>query len=283
MYVADHHNYRVQRWNRSATTGETVVFIGDVGLDHPEGITFDKNGYMYISGHNYERVIRYPPNFTAGTNVAGQPGVGSAALTDLKKPLGLIVDDNLNLYVAERDNQRVMKWAPGASSGTIVVPDTGKNFYGILLSLYNSNQVYVSSEEQKSVYLWTFNASAPAVTLTQVNGTPATLGAPRGIRYDKYGNLYVADRTQHRIVMYCVNSTIGRVVIGGTGSTPVLTEPYDVDFDSDLNLHVLDGAGDRAIKYDLLWFRVYTYRSFVARMQKQMYKWLVCSACHLNY
>lgn len=251
MYVADHHNYRVQRWNRSATTGETVVNIG-TGTDHPEGITFDKNGYMYITGHNYERVIRYPPNFSAGTNVAGQPGSGSTALPNLKSPLGLIVDDNLNIYIAERDNQRVMKWAPGASSGTIVVPDTNKKFYGILLSLYNTNQVYVSSEDLGSVYLWTFNAGAPAVTLVQVNGTPTTLGAPRGIRYDTYGNLYVADRTEKRIVMYCVNSTIGRVVVGGTGSTPVLAGPYDVDFDSDLNLYVADGSGQRVVKYDLL-------------------------------
>ena len=252
MYVADHHNFRVQRWSRSAVTGVTVVNIG-TGTDHPEGLTFDKNGYLYVTGHNYERVIRYPPTFSAGSNVAGQPNVGSAALNNLKSPLGLAVDDSLNIYIAERDNERVTKWAPGASTGTIVVdPPSGTKFYGLLLSLYNSNQVYVSSEEKNAVYLWTFLSSTPAITLTQVNGTPTALSTPRGIKYDTYGNLYVADRGNQRVVMYCANSTVGRVVAGGSGSTPGLANPYDADFDSDLNLYVVDSGNNQVVKYDRL-------------------------------
>ncbi|CAF4192186.1 unnamed protein product, partial [Rotaria sordida] len=146
--------------------------------DHPESITFDKNGYMYLTGHSNNRVVRYPPNSAVGTSVAGVAGASGTALNNFKDPLGMDLDDSLNLYVAERGNKRVMKWTPSATAGTIVI-GTGSTpaFYGLLL--YSSNQVYVSSQDTDSVYLWTFGASSASVTLTQVNDTTTTLKNPR--------------------------------------------------------------------------------------------------------
>ena len=247
MYIADHHNFRVQMWTQGATTG--VMILDTTGYDHPEGLTFDKNGYLYLSGHGAQRVIRFFPGSSAFTTVAGVLNTGSAALTNLKDPLGMDLDDNLNLYIAERANQRVVKWAPNATSGSIVI-DGSVGFYGVLLSLYSSKQAYVSSEDGKAVYLWTFNASTPSVTLTQVNGTPTTLATPRGIEYDTYGNLYVCDRSNRRVVMYCANSTVGRVAVVNTGNTNIdLVEAFDVAFDSALNMYVLDGKDNKVLKY----------------------------------
>ncbi|CAF3359372.1 unnamed protein product, partial [Rotaria sp. Silwood2] len=251
MYVADHHGYRVQKYVKGATSGVTVVDAIPTG-DHPESITFDKDGYMYMAGHTNNRVIRYPPNSGVGTNVAGRIGSSTTALTDLSDPLGMDLDDNLNLYIAERKNKRVVKWARNAAAGTIVIgPSSTSGFYGILLSLYSSNQAYVSSEETDSVYLWTFGASSPSVTLTQVNATTATLNAPRGMEYDTYGNLYVVDRTNKRVVMYCVNSTVGKVVAQDSTQTS-LDSPLDLAFDSDLNLYVVDDAAEKVVKYTKL-------------------------------
>ena len=93
--------------------------------------------------------------------------------------------------------------------------------------------------------------SSSTGVIHQVNDTPSTLNAPRGIEYDKYGNLYVCDRSNKRVVMYCVNSTMGRVVVADNAAT-VLQNPYDVAFDSDLNMYVLDGDGQRVIRYNRL-------------------------------
>ena len=207
---------------------------------------------MYITGHDYSRVVRYTPNFTNPTTVAGVAGSSGTALHLLTKPLGLAVDSSLNVYIAERDGERVVRWAPNAVNGTIVVdPPTGTKFYGLLLSLYSSNQVYVSSEEKDAVYLWTFGSSTPTVTLTAVNSSTNVLTNPRGIKYDSYGNLYVADRGNKRVVMYCNNSTTGRVAITGTGS-PTLNTVMDVAFDSDQNLYVSDESLNQVYKYNRL-------------------------------
>ena len=250
MYICDHHNYRVQMWTKGATTG--VKIIDTTGADHPEALTFDKNRFLYLTGHSEDRVIRYTPNFSSFTTVAGVANSASSALTHLHSPLGMDLDNNLNLYIADTDNKRVVKWAPNATSGTIVI-GTGSTpkFYGLLLSLYSSNQAYVSSEDAGAVYLWTFNAASPDVTLTQVNGTPAVLNDPRGIEYDTYGNLYVVDVSNKRIVMYCANSTVGKVAVQDNAVTDI-RKPYDVAFDSNLNMYVADYDGQKVIRYNRL-------------------------------
>ena len=247
MYIGDHHNYRVQMWTKGATTG--VMIIDTTNADHPEALTFDKNGYLYLTGHYLQRVVRYPPDYSNFTIVAGVTNAGSSALNNLDDSLGIDLDNDLNLYIAERGNKRVMKWAPNATSGTIVI-GTGSTpkFYGLLLSLYSTNQAYVSSEEADAVYLWTFNAASPTVTLTQVNASTSTLSEPRGIEYDTYGNLYVADTKNKRIVMYCPNSTLGRVAVADS----TLNLPQDVAFDSNLNMYVVDNSDSQVVRYNRL-------------------------------
>lgn len=251
LYVCDHHNYRVQKWPKGATTGIRIVNTVNKTFDHPEGITFDKNGYMYITGHDYQRVLRFFPDFPNGTTVAGQAGTTGSTDYLLNDPLGMDVDDNLNLYIAERENKRVMKWAPSAASGTVMI-NAGLKLYGLLLSLYTSNQVYVSSEDSNAVYLWTFGSTTPAVTLNIVNSSTTALNKPRGIKYDIYGNLYVADKENDRVVMFCANRTVGRVVVGGGGTSGTLSKPVDVAFDSEMNLYVSDEGKQAVIKFDLL-------------------------------
>jgi hypothetical protein len=43
----------------------------------------------------------------------------------VNNPYGVWVDSNLNVFVTENINQRVTKWAPGASAGVVVAGITG--------------------------------------------------------------------------------------------------------------------------------------------------------------
>jgi sugar lactone lactonase YvrE len=44
----------------------------------------------------------------------------------LSRPQGVIVDQLGQIYVADDDNHRVMRWCKGAKEGTIVVGGNGK-------------------------------------------------------------------------------------------------------------------------------------------------------------
>lgn len=86
------------------------------------------NGSMHVSDDENDRVQRYPPNSNDRLTVAGQTGVNTAALTDLDNPSALAINDNLNLYVMERGNNRLMKWAPNATTGIILLNNNGPPF-----------------------------------------------------------------------------------------------------------------------------------------------------------
>ena len=69
---------------------------------------------------------------TEGRKVAGGNGYGSAA-TQLYWPRDIIIDASGNYYIADKGNNRIQKWTPGAISGTTVA---GGNGFGS-----NSNQL----------------------------------------------------------------------------------------------------------------------------------------------
>ena len=63
---------------------------------------------------------------TTGVTVAGTGASGSGA-TQLSSPWNIFVDSNDNLFIADSGNQRISRWASGASSGSTVAGTTGSS------------------------------------------------------------------------------------------------------------------------------------------------------------
>ncbi|CAF3706401.1 unnamed protein product, partial [Rotaria sp. Silwood1] len=256
LYVSDAGNNHVQQWSQCATSAETIAGSNTSNsgststlFDSPDDITFDKYGYMYVADHNNHRVQRFPPNSNIGTTVAGT-GTKSSALTDLDHLSAIDVDDNLNIYIADIHNDRIVKWASNATSGTVVVSNSLiDKSYDILLSPSSSNQVYTSNSDKDKVYIWTFGNNSPTSTLSQVSATKNALAKPKGMVFDPYGNLYVVDSDNDRVVMYCANSAVGIVVVGGSSTTPDLDKPTAVALDSNLNLYVAISGGTKVAEF----------------------------------
>ncbi|CAF4183123.1 unnamed protein product, partial [Adineta steineri] len=255
LYICDQNNNRIQKWIQGAITGVTVAgdSTGNQGststlLNNPMDLTFDQNGFMYVADSNNNRVQRFAPGSTTGTTVAGTTSY-SSALTGLNRPSAIDIDNNSNLYILDMNNKRLVEWAPNATIGTLLISDhTLNNGYDILLAPNSSNQIYISTQLNRVIYLWTFGASTPSMTLQTVNDSQSTLGNPMGMVLDPYGNLYVADRNNNRVVMYCVNSTVGIVVVEDNNSVPSLRNPVAIAFDSDLNLYVVTENNGQVVK-----------------------------------
>ena len=73
------------------------------------------------------------------STVAGGNGEGGA-LNQLRNPRGIAMDSSGNIYVADTDNSRIMKWTPGANEGISII--TGINSMGIHVD--NSGNIFVS-------------------------------------------------------------------------------------------------------------------------------------------
>ncbi|CAF5008154.1 unnamed protein product, partial [Rotaria sp. Silwood1] len=257
LYVSDKLKDHVEQWSPNASAGVTVAgsTSGAAGssstlLNNPEDLTFDKNGFMYVADNNNNRVQRFLPNSTIGTTVAGTTSQSSSALTDLNDAVAIDVDENSNVYVLDRGNKRIVKWGSNATTGISVISNSLlSSAYDFLLSPTSSNQTYISNESSGVIYLWTFGVNTPTLTLDKVNDSISTLSRPRGMAFDSYGNLYVADRSDNRVVMYCVNSTDGIVIADSSSTTSLIGSPIAVAFDSNLNLYVLDSNNKRVVKF----------------------------------
>ena len=74
--------------------------------------------------------------------VAGGNGSGNLP-NQLTIPVSIYLDTQGNLYIADGRNDRVQKWAPGASQGVTVAGGNGQG--SSLNQLYNPNDIYVDS------------------------------------------------------------------------------------------------------------------------------------------
>ena len=232
VYLCGHTiGYVLRSRSNETTTSAATTNYGD----HIDYLSFDTNGFMYANAHNDDLVRKYAPNTVSGTIVAG---AGSSVTGTLDYPTGTAVDDNFNLYIADQKNDRIAKLASGATS-LVTAINTGNTISkhsALLLPNGTANQIYISDENGKEVYLWTFNAVSPSVTYTNViDGT--TLKKPRGIKLDSYGNLYVADQDNDRVVVFCAGSTTGLVVMQAPDKVK------DIAFDSNMNLYILADDG----------------------------------------
>ncbi len=81
----------------------------------------DSNKTLYIADRLNNRTQKWLSLASSGTTVAGSSsGVAGSSLTRLNTPLDVELDSSGNLYIADSENNRVVLWTVGASSGTIV-------------------------------------------------------------------------------------------------------------------------------------------------------------------
>lgn len=143
MYITDNGNSRVQKWNPGASTGTTVAGGNGIGSNANQfngctGIYVDNTGNIYVADENNNRIQKWAPGATSGVTVAGGKGYGSgSANNQLDHPIGIVVDENGNMYIADYINDRVQKWPQSlkidstyftSSSGTytaVVTDNTG--------------------------------------------------------------------------------------------------------------------------------------------------------------
>jgi sugar lactone lactonase YvrE len=200
VFAADEGNSRVVElpWNGSSYGTQIVLAnygYGDYPI--PTSVAVDSHGNLFFAevGHG-----------TIPTALIEMPWTGSGydspttitAATGLNNPLGLAVDANLNIYIADSGNNRVVEipWN-GTSFGTEIVVASG--IFGAGVAVDGGGDVYITNGSSSPVVEVPWNGTA--------FGTPVTVpfalvsGADLyGIAVDGYGNLYVSSDGYERVV-----------------------------------------------------------------------------------
>jgi len=190
-------------------------------------------------------------------------GTSGTALNELYRPNYVTLDQTSGiLYISDTNNHRVMRYLPGASTGTVVAGGNGPGlsntqlYYptGIYLDS-SSNSLIIANWNNNNVVRWVLGASSWTLLVGNVNGTSGItstlLYRPEAVLLDPMGNLYVADNFNNRVQFFRAGET-NATTIAGTGvvgnASNQLNSPYGILLDNQLNLYVADAGNNRIVE-----------------------------------
>ncbi|CAF1537589.1 unnamed protein product, partial [Didymodactylos carnosus] len=186
-----------------------------------------------------------------GITVAGGNGLGND-INRLSSPNGLYVDDDQRIYVADQNNNRIVEWKSGATSGKVVA---GGNGYGNgAHQLHYPSDVIVDKKtdsliicdySNKRVVRWPRrNETSGETIISNINCW--------GLTMDENGSLYVVDVGKNEVRRYRRGESQGIVVAGGNGSgnrLDQLSAPTCVFVDRDHSVYVSEVRNNRVMKW----------------------------------
>jgi trimeric autotransporter adhesin len=236
LHIGDYFNARIRKVTPSGTISTvvgngTLGYAGDGGaataaeLDLPTGVAVDASGNLYIADALNAVIRKVAPSGTistvAGTGTSGYSGDGGAATAaELDEPCGVAVDAAGNLYIADKNNNRIRKVTPSGTIGTAAGGGTSGLGDG-------------------------------------GTATAAELFEPMGVAVDVSGNLYIADNGNDRIRKVTLSGTISTVAGNGTygcsgdvgaATAAALAGPQEVAVDASGNLYIADVNNNRIRK-----------------------------------
>ena len=241
FYFADYYNQRIRKVTVATGIISTVAgsgvagFLGDGGvataaqLSYPTGVAVDTAGNLYIADSSNHRIRKVTAATSIITTIAGTgtPGVGGdggpGTSAQLYEPHGVAVDSAGNVYIADTQNARVRRVAAGT---------------GIITTYAGSGVAGYDGEARLA--------------------TMARLYVPTSVAVDSAGNVYVADRYNHRVRKVALGTGIITTVVGdanagyggdgGVASAGQLNYPYGVAVDAAGSVYVADTNNHRVRK-----------------------------------
>ena len=294
LYIADTSNQRIRKVDSTGTiitiagTG-TSGFSGDGGdavqaqFNFPYGVAVDSAGNLYIADSSNQRIRKIDSTGTittmAGTGTSGFSGDGGDAVqAQLNYPNGVAVDSAGNLYIADRNNQRIRKID---STGTITtMAGTGEGDFGgdggpaiqaqlsfpVGVAVDSAGNLYIADTSNQRVRKIDSTGTITTIAGTEYGfsgdgraATEAQLQFPHGVAVDSAGNLYIADSGNQRIRRVDSTGTITTIAgtgegdFGGDGGPAIqaqLKNPHGVAVDSAGNLYIADTNNQRIRKID---------------------------------
>ena len=265
-------------------------------LESPRGVAVDAIGNLYIADHGHHRIRKVDAatgtiSTIAGTGEGGYSGDGGPAIEALlADPVGVVVDGDGNVYIADANNHSIRR--VDATTGTIsTIAGTGERGYGgdagpatqaqlrfpSGVAVDGAGNLYIADQEDKRIR----RVDAATGTINTIAGTgdwgysgdggPATqaeFADPFAVTVDGAGNVYISD-----LRAYCIRkvdaatgtiSTIagnGRWGYGGDGGPAIeaqLSEPRGVAVDAMGNVYVADYWNHRVRKVDAVTWTIST-------------------------
>lgn len=194
----------VDLWSSNTSSNPTHLNVGGPCY----GLFIDDNNTLYCAVGGLHQIVKRSidpkNNSTAVIAGTGCPGFLS---TMLNNPMGIFVDTNYNLYVADYNNNRIQLFQSGQLDGTTIA---GSGAPGTI-SLLNPSDVTLDANGNLFIVDTGHNRivrSGPSgfqciIGCTMLAGGGSNqLHAPNTMAFDIYGNIYVTDTANNRVQVF---------------------------------------------------------------------------------
>jgi serine/threonine protein kinase, bacterial len=229
VYVVDSGNNMIRKITPAgvvtAFAGSTAAGSGDgtgnaASFSNPYGIAIDSTGNVYVTDYGNYNIRKITPTGVV-TTLAGSTARGSTNGTgtgaSFSSSLGVAVDSNGNVYVADTFNHMIRKITA----------------QGVVTTVAGS----------------TTSGSADAT------GTAARFNRPSGIAVDTIGNFYVADSFNNMIrkmdaggVVTTVAGSTTRGSLDGTGTAASFNQPLGIAVNTNNNFYYVGDYNNNLIR-----------------------------------
>ena len=226
---------RVYGQNGSFTTinYQTNNGVNANSLSGPQSVALDSSGNLYVADTLNSRVLFYPAGLTTATQVYGQGGIltnsgsnnGGISASSLSAPFAVSLDSSNDLYVADSGNNRVLFYPYNSTTATRVYGQGGNfatntaNNGGVSantldspqsVALDSSGDLYVADYFNNRILFYLFGSTTATRVYGQGNSFTSasahtdanSLSNPAASVLDNNGNLYVADKSNNRVLEY---------------------------------------------------------------------------------
>ena len=188
-------------------------------------------------------------------------GTNGSSLNRLSSNFGVFWADGI-LYVADTSNNRIVLIAPNSTTAIAVVGVSSQpQSFRVPTDVFvTATSIYVMDTWNFRVEKWSkdFFDSETVAGILGKNGSSTDmtmLASAQNLFIDNYGNLFVSDRINHRVVRFPWNSISGTagVIVAGTGSqgsnSNQLNTPSGVFVTDNGTLYIVDCSNHRIQKW----------------------------------
>jgi sugar lactone lactonase YvrE len=267
----------------------TLPGTSDATFSEPLGCAVDKQDNLYISDLINNRVMFFPKGSVNATRVYGQTNFstsfGGCNARNFNSPIGIALDSNGNLFVADTSNNRVVVFPPGSTTPSNVIgqgsfDSCGSNREGEVGANTLSHPVDVVVDDQDGIFIvdsantrvlyYPLGAATPAsggATLAygqpNLNSTTSetsqtTITWPTAVAYDKMRSVLYVAQNSNRVSTFNIGDGVNQIQVFGQKtftsssqgtSAETFFNPAGMIVDRLGRLYVADASNNRVVRY----------------------------------
>ncbi|CAF0725519.1 unnamed protein product [Adineta steineri] len=221
-------------------------------LNSPSNISIQQQSQSFVNGISI--ILLKMPKFNkykqnaitvAGGNEKGQES------NQLDRPLGIFIDKNKNIFIADYDNDRIVEWKYNAREGQIIAGRNGEENQMDLLNHptdvivdQHNHSIIIADHRNRRVIEWLNQNQQILIHNIDCNG----------LAMDKHGFLYVSDYKKNEVRRWKMGeyNNEGIIVAGGNEQGNQLNQlswPTFIFVDEDQSVYVSDCNNNRVMKW----------------------------------